>query len=93
VLAAGRTSLVAGDSLALGPVTSLGRSEQSTIVLDDTFVSSEHAVISFRGGRWWLTDLGSTNGTTLNERPVQGEVGLTGGDIVAVGDVELKVML
>lgn len=93
VLDAGKTSLVAGDSLALGPMTSLGRSGQSTIVLDDTFVSSEHAVISLRGGRWWLTDLGSTNGTLLNGRPVQGEVGLNGGDVVALGDVELKVVL
>jgi hypothetical protein len=93
VLDAGKTSLVAGDSLALGPTTSLGRSGQSTIVLDDTFVSTDHAVITFRGGRWWLTDLGSTNGTLLNQRPVQGEVGLNGGDVVAIGDVELKVVL
>ena len=50
VLDAGRTSLVAGDSLALGPVTSIGRSGQSAIVLDDTFISSEHAVIVQRDG-------------------------------------------
>jgi hypothetical protein len=93
VLDPGKTSLVAGDSLALAPVTSLGRSGKSAVVLDDTFVSSDHAVIAFRSGRWWLTDLGSTNGSLLNERPVQGEVGLTSGDIVAIGDVELKVVL
>jgi hypothetical protein len=93
VLDAGRTSLVAGDSLALGPVTTIGRSGQSAIVLDDTFVSSEHAIIGFRGGRWWLKDLSSTNGTLLNDRPVQGEVGLTSGDVVSIGDIDFKVML
>ena len=93
VLDAGRTSLVAGDSLALRPITSIGRAGQSTVVLDDTFVSSEHARISFRGGRWWLTDLGSTNGTLLNERPVQGDVGLASGDVVSIGDVSFKVIL
>jgi len=93
VLDAGKTSLVPGDSLPLGPTTSLGRSSKSTIVLDDTFVSSDHAVIAFRAGRWWLTDLGSTNGTVINERPVEGEVGLNSGDIVTIGDVALKVVL
>ena len=87
----GATSLTPGEVLPLGPVTRLGRSEENTIVLDDTFVSAEHAVILQRDGTWWLADRGSTNGTAVNEQPVHGEVGLVVGDVVAIGDVRLKL--
>lgn len=87
----GATSLRPGEMLPLRPVTRLGRSEENTIVLDDTFISAEHAVIVQRDGIWWLSDRGSTNGTAVNERPVNGEVGLAPGDVVAIGDVRLKI--
>ena len=61
-------------------------------MLDDTFVSGEHAVIVERNGAWWLSDRGSTNGTAVNEQPVRGEVSLTPGDIVSIGDVRLKLV-
>jgi hypothetical protein len=91
VVQPGATSLVPGEALPLRPVTKLGRAAQNTIVLDDTFISAEHAVIVQRDGGWWLTDRGSTNGTAVNDRPVKGEVGLRTGDVVAIGDVRLKV--
>ena len=91
VVQAGATSLALGEALPLRPVTKLGRAAQNTIVLDGTFVSAEHAVIVQRDDGWWLTDRGSTNGTAVNDRPVKGEVGLRAGDIVAIGDVRLKV--
>lgn len=87
----GATSLMAGQALPLRPVTSLGRSGENTIVLDDTFVSAEHAVIVLRDGGWWVSDRGSTNGTLVNDQPVYGEAGLTPGDVVSIGDVRLKV--
>ena len=91
VVQAGATSLTPGEALPLRPVTKLGRAAQNTIVLDGTFISAEHAVIVQRDGGWWLTDRGSTNGTSVNDRPVKGEVGLRPGDVVAIGDVRLKV--
>jgi hypothetical protein len=93
VVAPGATSLSLGDALPLRPVTRLGRAAQNTIVLDGTFVSAEHAVIFQRDGAWWLSDRGSTNGTAVNERPVQGEVGLRPGDVVGIGDVRLRVAM
>jgi hypothetical protein len=87
----GATSLTPGEQFPLRPVTRLGRSDGNTIVLDDTFISGEHAVIVERDGDWWLTDRGSTNGTMVNDEPVHGEVDLTPGDIVAIGDVKLKL--
>jgi hypothetical protein len=91
VVQTGATSLTLGEVLTLRPVTKLGRAAQNTIVLDGNFVSAEHAVIVQRDGGWWLADRGSTNGTAVNDRPVQGEVGLRPGDVVAIGDVRLKV--
>src|SRR5215213_9477014 len=54
----GATSLTHGEALPLRSVTRLGRSEENTIVLDDTFISAEHAVIVQRDGTWWLSDRG-----------------------------------
>jgi hypothetical protein len=88
----GATTLATGEVLPLRSVTRLGRSSQSTILLDDTFVSSDHAVIVQRDGGWWLADCGSTNGTAVNDRPVHGEVSLAPGDVVAIGDVRLRIV-
>ncbi|MFN8634647.1 MAG: FHA domain-containing protein [Chloroflexota bacterium] len=91
VLDPGDTGLAVGDALPLRSVTRIGRAQQNTIVIDGTFISAEHAAIVRRDGRWWLSDRGSTNGTALNERPVHGEVGLSMGDVVAIGDVRLRL--
>jgi hypothetical protein len=91
VVSPGATSLTLGDALPLRPVTRIGRAAESSIMIDGTFVSAEHAVISRRDGTWWLADRGSTNGTALNDRPVHGEVELRLGDIVAIGDVRLRL--
>ena len=91
VLDPGQTGLEPGADLPLRPVTRLGRSSASTIVLNDKMVSGEHAVISFRDGGWWLTDRGSTNGTVVNDQPVRGEVGLAAGDVIGLGQIRLKV--
>ena len=91
VLDPGETGLDPGAALPLRPVTRLGRSHESTIVLNDKLVSAEHAVISFRDGAWWLADRGSTNGTVVNDQPVRGEVGLATGDVIGVGNIRLEV--
>lgn len=88
----GDTSLLPGEALPLRPVTQLGRAEGNTIVLNGTYISAEHAAIIQRDGAWWLSDCGSTNGTVVNERPISGEVGLTPGDVVGIGDVRLRIV-
>jgi pSer/pThr/pTyr-binding forkhead associated (FHA) protein len=88
----GDTSLVPGEALVLRPVTRLGRGEENTIVLDGTFISTEHAAIVQRDGSWWLSDRGSRNGTAVNDRLIQGEVGLAPGDVVGIGDVRLRIV-
>lgn len=62
---------LAGTSVPLGgePIT-LGRAATNTVVLDDEFVSSHHARVYTDPvtGQWAIEDLGSTNGTIVNQQ-------------------------
>ena len=67
----------------------LGQSPACEIHLArDTFVSTQHTELNFRGGTFWLKDLNSTNGTLVNGVPVS-EVALKENDRVKVGMTEL----
>lgn len=75
------------------PLTSLGRSPTNTIPVDDTFASSEHALIALRNGTWWLEDRQSRNGSTLNGLPITEPVIVTDGDILGIGSARVKIEL
>ena len=62
---------LAGTSLNLGdaPVT-IGRANDSTLVLTDDYASTRHARLFPRDGEWFVEDLGSTNGTFLDRTKV-----------------------
>jgi FHA domain-containing protein len=66
----------------------LGRGEQAEIRLDDPFASSRHARIFEQGNIVAIEDLGSTNGTYLNEEVLQTPRPLHPGDRVRIGDSE-----
>lgn len=95
----GGLRVVANDSGAVAvdmlfpllPMTSIGRASSNTIVLADSFTSTEHALITRRNGQWWLQDQGSRNGTFLNESPVTGTAVISPGDIITVGGTQLKI--
>jgi len=55
-----------GSSIPLDAVNSIGRDVNNSIVVDDSFVSAEHALLTFRGRAWYVEDRSSTNGTWLN---------------------------
>lgn len=63
---------------------SIGREEENTIRLNDERISRFHAKLQEDGGRTILTDLGSTNGTRVNGRPVQMRI-LKPGDQINIG--------
>jgi hypothetical protein len=63
----------------------IGRGRQSDIVLNDPNVSRQHAEIRPRGGSWVITDLGSTNGSQLNGRRLDGSEVLRPGDEIELG--------
>jgi len=92
VLEPGSSALAVGHSFGLDSVTRLGRSEDNGVVLDDNFVSAAHALVVLRDGRWWLRDVGSTNGTLVNGKLVDEDVPLNDGDELQVGQVRLRLV-
>src|SRR5258708_11107308 len=72
-------------AIDLRPVNSLGRHPNNSIQLLDKIVSKEHCIIELRGDRWFLRDLGSLNGTFVNNERVRGEAPLKHGDEIALG--------
>ena len=81
----------AGHSFALDVVTPIGRDVNNAIVVEDPFASAEHAVLTFRGRSWYLEDLGSTNGTYINGRPVAGVAPIGFGDELQIGEVRMRL--
>jgi pSer/pThr/pTyr-binding forkhead associated (FHA) protein len=79
-----------GTAFSLQPFTTLGRNAANAIVVPDTFASAEHALVSWRGGQWWLEDLGSRNGTQINDALVTAPTVLGAGDVISIGQVKLK---
>ena len=69
----------------------IGRDQNCTLVLNDTYASSRHARVFPKDGTWWLEDLESTNGTTLAGRPVHGAVELPIGVPVKIGQTTLEL--
>jgi len=73
------------------PVT-VGRGGQNDLVLDgDEFASARHARIELRGDGAWVQDLDSTNGTYVNGSRVAGAQRLGAGDVLRVGETDLRV--
>jgi hypothetical protein len=72
----------------IGDGAVLGRGEQAEIRLQDPFASSEHARLVRQGSAVVLEDMGSTNGTYLNEELLQGPQPLHQGDRIRIGDSE-----
>jgi hypothetical protein len=86
--AAGHEPGVAYD---LSEGATLGRGDVE-IRLDDPFASSRHARISRQGHVVVIEDLGSTNGTYLNEEPLNGPQPLHPGDHIRIGDCEFSYL-
>lgn len=80
-----------GVVFSLDAVTTLGRDVNNAIVVDDAFVSGNHAVVTYRGRAWYVEDLGSTNGTFVNGEPVEGIATVAFGDELQLGNVRLRL--
>ena len=76
--------------LSDAPVT-LGRAQDSTIVLDDDYVSSRHARIYPRHGQWLVEDMGSTNGTYLERQKVSGPTPVKIGVPIRIGKTTVEL--
>jgi pSer/pThr/pTyr-binding forkhead associated (FHA) protein len=69
----------------------VGRAASCTITIDDTYVSQHHARFFARDGEWYVEDLGSTNGTYLNDQPVTQPAEIHAGDVVRLGKTVLEL--
>ena len=70
--------------------TTIGRSARSDVCIPDGFASRLHAEIRQEGGRYWLHDLGSANGTRYNGNLVTVPIPMLGGGEVQIGETTLR---
>ena len=80
-----------GRAYPLGPEISVGRGSGCQVMVDDTFVSTVHARVFLSDGHYVVEDLGSTNGTYLNKRKVDGPMTMNRGDRLQVGNTVLEL--
>lgn len=76
-------------SLANRPV-SLGRSDEADYQLPTKLASRIHAQVFPRERGWWVEDLGSSNGTVVNGNKIGKPMPLVPGDVITLGDINLK---
>ena len=81
-----------GERVEVLIAATIGRSPDCDVSLQDTYLSSRHARIANDSGDLSIEDLGSTNGTYVNQEVVTGRVHLERGDIVQVGGVLFEVV-
>ena len=82
-----------GTLLPLGSgVISIGRSPGATLVLEDPYVSTRHAELRPVDGEWTLTDLGSTNGTFVEETRLEAPQVLTTGSSARIGQTTFELV-
>jgi len=86
----GLAGVASGRRIPLPPTgLTVGKRPDNALCLQDDFVSRAHAEFLFRGGELWLVDLGSTNGTFVNDVQVQRRR-LHGGDRIQIGSSVLE---
>jgi pSer/pThr/pTyr-binding forkhead associated (FHA) protein len=93
---AGRLVIVApadqkGRSFELNGELTVGRAAGCQVALEDNYVSQLHARVFARDGTVWVEDLGSTNGTYVNDRRVSAPLAVRRGDQLKVGSTVLEL--
>jgi pSer/pThr/pTyr-binding forkhead associated (FHA) protein len=83
---------LAGTKLSLGetPIT-IGRADDSNLVITDDYASARHARLVPRGGQWYVEDLGSTNGTYLDRAKVTAATPVPLGVPIRIGRTSIEL--
>jgi hypothetical protein len=71
----------------------IGRDPACECLLRDEAVSTHHARLAYHHSQWWLEDLGSKNGTTLNSELLANPTVVTSGDKINCGHTSLTVVI
>jgi diguanylate cyclase (GGDEF)-like protein len=75
-----------------GSTLRIGREETNDVVFEDNGISRAHARIEKRGANWVIMDVGSTNGTLVNDERLMGIRVLSNGDHIRMGSMILKYL-
>jgi len=75
------------------PEINIGRDPSCDFSIEEQTVSAQHAHLYYRQSQWWVEDLHSTNGTTLNDEPVNEPLVIASGDQVRCGQVVLDIAI
>jgi pSer/pThr/pTyr-binding forkhead associated (FHA) protein len=75
-----------------GERTTIGRSPDNPVFLDDVTVSRKHAVLAARDGRWYIEDQGSLNGTFVNRKRVE-SAEISDGDELQIGKYRFTFLI
>ena len=79
-----------GTSFEIEDEAVLGRAPSADVRIEDSFASSAHARVFPRGQSMFIEDLGSTNGTYLNERQLRAPEQLRTDDTIRIGETEYR---
>lgn len=85
-------NLKKGAVVPIGIELTIGRKEDNLLVLSDRYISSHHAKIFLKNGRYMLEDLKSTNGVILNSEKIEEKVYIKSGDRIQIGSCVFKVI-
>ncbi len=86
-----QTGPASGQEFALeGDELVIGRAADNPVSIPDTSVSRKHALVRKTAEGWAVSDLGSGNGTMLNGEAIADETQLNEGDVISLGDTELR---
>ena len=86
------TGALAGRRLDVRDELVIGR-EKADLLLDDPEVSRQHACLRLSSGGLLIEDLGSRNGTRVNDRPIGEARRLADGDVILIGETRMVVVL
>lgn len=75
------------------PEIIIGRDPNCEFTIPDETISARHARLGYRQKQWWVEDLQSTNGTTLNGEDVKTPTVVISGDELRCGQVELSIQI
>src|SRR5262245_1812812 len=70
--------------------TTIGRSARNDLCVEDPFASRLHAEVRRKGDSYWISDLGSANGTMLNGTRLRNPAQLNDRDQVRIGETEIE---
>lgn len=80
-----------GTTVPISDGMAIGRDDNTALQLQDQYVSGTHAKVFARGGDFFIEDAGSTNGTLVNRKVIDGPTRIRRGDTVQIGRTVMEV--